>query len=162
MESKSFVKLLRKIIREEVGRAVKQALTESNLNQVTKSNVNLTEIMEDPMPNRPRAKKKFAKNSLINDLLNETATTADFASMRQGPAVMQEEYPSLGNFKSSMSDSFGMSRQPQSLATTTTDGKPVNMSNEKVATTVNAMTKDYSGMMKAMKKLDKSKGKKVV
>jgi len=154
MESKSFVKLLRKIIREEVGRAVKQALTESNLNQVTKSNVNLTEIMEDPMPNRPRAKKKFAKNSLINDLLNETATTADFASMRQGPAVMQEEYPTMGSFKADMAQSISTPAQP--LATTDTHGKPVNMANEKVANVMSAMTRDYSGLIKA---IDKKNGK---
>ena len=73
MESKSFVKLLRKIIREEVSKAIKQTLTETNINQVTKSSLNLSETFDDPMPNRPVAKRKFTKNSMLNDLLNETA-----------------------------------------------------------------------------------------
>ena len=156
MSSKSFVKILRKVIREEVRAAVKEILTEQRTdhNKVMSHGMDLHGLTES-VPKRK--KRKFSKNAMLNDILNETSGVPI-----DGPAVMQEEYPSLGNFKSSMSDSFGMSRQPQLLATTTTDGKPVNMSNEKVATTVNAMTKDYSGMMKAMKKLDKSKGKKVV
>ena len=72
MESKTFVKLLRKIIREEVSKAVRSALNESTV-QVS-SNINLQEI-EDPMPNRPIAKKKYTKNKMLNDLLNETAAT---------------------------------------------------------------------------------------
>ena len=68
---------------------------------------------------------------------------------------MQEEYPTMGNYKSSMAESFGMSREPQALATTTTDGRPVDMKNENVAKTVNLMTKDYSALMKA---IDKKRG----
>ena len=72
-----------------------------------------------------------------------------------GPLVTQD-YPSIGNFKSDMAESIGMSRQPQALATTDVNGAPVNMSNESVAKTVNIMTKDYSALMKA---IDKKKGK---
>ena len=151
MESKKFVKLLRKIIREEVSNAVKQVLTESRSNQVINSNVNLSEFIEDPMPNRPVAKKKFTKNSILNDLLNETAATP--------PSQEQTDWSTM-NFRSEMAEAFGANqsmRQPtMPLATTDTNGKPVNMNNEKVATAVNAMTKDYSALMKA---IDKKKGK---
>ena len=141
MESKTFVKLLRKIIREEVSKAVRSALNESTV-QVS-SNVNLQEI-EDPMPNRPIAKKKYTKNKMLNDLLNETAATpasgelADWSSM---------------NFKSQMAQSY---QQPTTnvmpLATSGIDGERVNMNNKGVAATVNAMTKDYSSLMKAIDK----------
>ena len=67
MESKSFVKLLRKIIREEVSKAVRSALNESNIH--VSSNINLNEI-EDPMPNRPIAKKKYTKNRLKVSIIN--------------------------------------------------------------------------------------------
>ena len=151
MKKDGFVKLLRKIIREEVSKAVKQALTESNINHVS-NNINLAEIAEDPMPNRPIAKKKkFAKNSMINDLLNETATTP-----------MSQELVDWNqmNYKSEMADAFGMQRKSANpampLATKGINGEAVNMSNEKVATTVNAMTKDYSALMKA---IEKKKGK---
>jgi hypothetical protein len=146
MSSKSFVKLLRKVIREEVRAAVKEILTEQPVNhkQVIDHGIRLSELSEAPKP-----KKTFSKNSMLNDLLNETSGLAP-----EGPMVGQD-YPSLGNFKSEMADSFGMSRQPQALATTTTDGKPVNMNNENVAKTVENMTKDYSQLMKA---IDKKRG----
>ena len=150
MESKTFVKLLRKIIREEVGRAVKQALTESNINQVS-NNINLTEIAEDPMPNRPIAKKKFTKNPMLNDLLNETAAT---------PVSQEMTDWSTMNYRSEMAQAFGMDRQPSGptmpLATQGINGEAVNMNNEGVATAVKAMTRDYSALMKA---IDKKKNK---
>ena len=109
MESKSFVKLLRKIIREEVSRAVKQTLTESNINQVTTS-MNLSEITDDPMPNRPVAKKKkFTKNQMLNDILNETAATAPTQEMTDWSTM---------NFKSEMAEAFGLESEKTLKATT--------------------------------------------
>ena len=86
-----------------------------------------------------------------NDLLNETATTP-----------MSQELVDWNqmNYKSEMADAFGMQRKSANpampLATKGINGEAVNMSNEKVATTVNAMTKDYSALMKA---IEKKKGK---
>ena len=146
MESKSFVKLLRKIIREEVSKAVKQVLTESNVNQVT-NQLNLSEIAEDPMPNRPRAKKQYTKNPMLNDLLNETAAS---------PVSQELTDWSTMNFKSEMAESFGaqrtMNKPTIPLATKGINGEAVNMNNEAVATTVNAMTRDYSALIKAIDK----------
>ena len=148
MSSKSFVKVLRKVIREEVRAAVKEILTEqTNSSKQVINNLGLSEAMH-----KPKSKKKFTKNSMLNDILNETAGSADFSTMREGPAVMQEDIPSLGNFKSSMAESFGMNRQPQALATTDVNGKAVNMNDENVAKTLNVMTKDYRALMKAIDK----------
>ena len=150
MESKTFVKLLRKIIREEVSKAVKQALTESKVNQVT-SQLNLSEITEDPMPNRPVAKKKYTKNSMLNDLLNETASN---------PISQDQLDWSTVNYRSEMAEAFGaersLSRPTTPLATNGINGEPVNMNNENVASVMNAMTRDYSGLIKA---IDKKNGK---
>ena len=151
MKSKTFVKLLRMIIREEVSKAVKSALNESSIKKVT--DISLKEIAEDPMPNRPVAKKKYVKDSMLNDILNETAAMpvgqemADWSSM---------------NFKSEMAQSFGNERQLNiqnniaPVATQGINGEPVNMQNEKVASVMNAMTRDYSGLIKA---IDKKNGK---
>ena len=163
MGAKSFVKLLRKVIREEVQDVVRKEirtlLEEQTINhkEVINHGMQLSEMSK----NSKRSKKTFTKNNMLNDLLNETAASADFSSMRQGPLVTQEEYPTM-NFKSSMAESFGMSRQPQPLATTGINGEAINMQNENVAKTLDIMTKDYSGLMKKMKEQDKSKGKKVV
>ncbi len=151
MGSKSFVKLLRKIIREEVQGAVREVLTEqkTNHNQVIEHGMNLSHITEDPMPNRPRAKKQFTKNSMLNDLLNETAESPTSPGMAEWGTM---------NFKSEMSNAFGMenSRTATIAPTTGINGESVNMNNEAVSATVNAMTKDYSALMKA---IDKKKNK---
>jgi len=63
------------------------------------------------------------------------------------------------NFKSEMAQSFGNQRQQNNIAPVATqgiNGEPVNMQNEKVASVMNAMTKDYSGLIKA---IDKKNGK---
>ena len=162
METKSFFKLLRKIIREEVQTAVRKEvrplLKDQKINhkQVIEHGVNLHKIAKEPIP---RKKKVFTKNGMLNDILNETATTADFGTMNQDPIISQTDtYPTMGNktFNSSMAESFEPTNQkPQSLATTDLDGRPVDMNNENVANTVKVMTKDYSALMKA---IDKKKG----
>ena len=159
MESKSFVKLLRKIIREEVGLAVRKEMRtmvnerSSNTQPVAEPRANMQQIRKSPK------KKSFVKNSMLNDILNETAAGADFSTMRDGPLVQQEGYPNLENtsFTSAAAETFGMQRvqENQPLATHDVNGAPANMANEEVAKTVNLMTKDYSALMKA---IDKKKG----
>jgi hypothetical protein len=149
MESKSFFNALRKIIREEVQLAVrtemKRMLTENKTDhkKVIQHGLELNRITEKPV-----TKKTYSKDPLLNDLLNETAT------------VPAEQWPTM-DFRSEMAQAFGGMRQhmdsdiPFVAPATDINGSPVNMSNEKVATAVNAMTKDYSALMKA---IDKKKG----
>tara|TARA_R110000851_G_scaffold325384_1_gene493280 strand:- start:2430 stop:2876 length:447 start_codon:yes stop_codon:yes gene_type:complete len=147
MKTDGFIKLLRKVIREEVSKAIKAELrpilnednrNEYNINEITRS----TDITSPPV-----SKKQFTKNSMLNDLLNETANT---------PASHGVADYSTTNFRSEMEQSLGMVQSPNiPLATSGINGEPVNMQNEAVASTVNAMTKDYSALMKA---IDKKKG----
>ena len=155
MKSQSFVKLLRKVIREEVRSAIKEVLTEQN--QVTDHGTKLTEIAGKPNPYSPIAgKKTYVKNNMLNDLLNETAAAT--------PSQELTDWSKM-DFRSEMAESFGASRKESAiaqsmtstLATHDTNGKPVDMNNESVAKTVNLMTKDYTALMKA---IDKKKGKK--
>lgn len=143
MSSKSFTKLLRKIIREEVRTAVRDVLTENTTDhkQVISHGLQMNEMANT------RPKKQFTKNSMLNDLLNETAAA---------PVSQQASDWNTMNFKSEMAQAFGMDTSPSIAPMTGINGESVNMNNEKVATTVNAMTKDYSALMKA---IDKKKGK---
>jgi hypothetical protein len=68
------------------------------------------------------------------------------------------------DFRSEMAQTFGTMRSagpdmsfsaPAVAPMQDINGAPVNMHNEKVATVVGAMTKDYSALMKA---IDKKKG----
>ena len=158
MSSKSFVKILRKVIREEVRAAVKEILTEQRVDhkQVINHGLEMAEMSSNPK----RTKKQYSKNSMLNDILNETAGLPS-----EGPIVSQgaADYSNMSTFKSAMSDSYGGTRpSARTVVTHDINGTPINMQNESVAATVNAITKDYSGVMKAMKKMDKQKGKKVV
>ena len=152
MESKSFFNALRKIIREEVQLAVrtemKRMLTENKTDhkKVIQHGVQLNRITDQHV-----SKKTFSKDPLLNDLLNETATT---------PTAATHDWPTM-DFRSEMAQAFGGMKQlmdndiPHVAPSTDMDGKPVNLSNENVASAVPAMTKDYSALMKA---IDKKKG----
>ena len=145
MNTKSFVKILRKVVREEVQRAVKEVLTEQTVSdkKVIDHGMSLQRIAESPNnPYSPRAKKKqFTKNSMLNDILNETAATGDFKSMMEGPAVTQDEWPTMGSPRTSQMV------QPTAQGI---NGEQVDTSKPDVQTTMANITKDYSGLMKAM------------
>ena len=144
MKAQGFVKLLRKVIREEVRNVIvkelKPILNEVNIN---KRDINLQEIADVPnIKTKPVMKKQYTKNTALNDILNEKATTP--------PA----EWNSV-NFRSDMAEAFGMQTSETPLATKGINGESIDMNNEAVASTVSAMTKDYSALMKA---IDKKKG----
>ncbi len=150
METKSFLKLLRKVIREEVQAVVRKemrmALNEQKVDhkRVIKHGIDLHNVVESPR--KKTGKKKFVKDGILNDILNETALESDFSTMNDSPAIYQTN--DVESFASSRS-----SNTP--LVTNDVNGAPVNMANEKVAKAVDLMTKDYSALMKA---IDKKKG----
>jgi len=144
MKTQGFVKLLRKVIREEVRNVIVKEL-KPILNEVNikKHDINLQDVLDTPKkPKQPVMKKQYTKNAALNDILNETASTPP------------EEWNSM-NFRSDMAEAFGMQSSNTPLATKGINGERIDMNNEAVATTVNAMTKDYSALMKA---IDKKKG----
>jgi hypothetical protein len=158
MEAKSFIKLLRKVIREEVQSVVrkevrlllKEQSSKPNHQKVIDHGMHLSEIADSPKTTPVTNKKTFTKNPMLNDLLNDTANT---------PPTQELTDWSKMDYKSSMAESFGVERKnraiAQSLATHDINGAPINMADENVAKTVNVMTKDYSQLMAA---IDKKKG----
>ena len=152
MDKKSFADILRKIVREEVTKAVRTEMrallneTKTDHSKTIEHGLSLHEMIDEPVPGLQRkTSKRYSSNNMLNDLLNET-----------GPLRENNNWNSI-NFNSQMAQGFAspMSQPPVAPAVDF-DGKPVNTSNEKVATVVNAMTKDYSALMKA---IDKKKGK---
>ena len=145
MKSESFVKLLRKVIREEVTRAVrtemKELLQEKKVDhkKVISHGMNLNNIVS-------KQQKQYVKDPMLNDILNSTGPLQENRTMNFNSGMAQ-------SFKSMMSTDPEV---PHVAPVTDIQGKAVNMSNEGVKTAVNAMTKDYSALMKA---IDKKKGK---
>ena len=134
-----FTQALRQMIRQEM----RDVLTEELL-PILKD---VLSEQRQPMPaksqrRKPASKKTFSKNSILNDLLNDTATSTNFTEMNSGPLV-----------ESGLSM---MSSEPDVTPTTDIDGRPVDTSNEAVANVLNIMNKDYSALMTA---IDKKKGR---
>ena len=65
--------VIRQIVREEVAMAIKEVITE--LKQPTQS---------QPQPKKIVEKKSFTKNSVLNDVLNETAQDGDWKTLGGG------------------------------------------------------------------------------
>ena len=133
-----FTQALRQMIRQEM----RDVLTEELLPILKDVLVEQRQTLPSkPQRRKPVPKKTFSKNSILNDLLNDTATSTNFAEMNSGPLV-----------ESGLSM---MSSEPDITPMTDIDGRPVDTSNEAVANVLNLMNKDYSGLMKA---IDKKKG----
>ena len=140
--------MIRQIVREEVQMALKKELTEVFKGLKTK-----------PITEKRRVKKvvkrkvkmeKLAKDPVLNKILNETRGGLPHKEGR-------EEYPSLGN-KTYDSNSMaslmgygdmsngGADRAEQTIA-------QMGVDSEKISDDVkDALTKDYSGLMKAIDK----------
>jgi hypothetical protein len=145
MESKSFVKLLRKVIREEVTLAVRRELR-SNLNETKTDHKKVMKHGLELSKMASKKPKKYVKDPMLNDILNSTSPLSENSTMNYNSSMAQ-------SFKSMMSEEPDV---PHVAPMTDITGKAVNINDQKVAATVNAMTKDYSALMKA---IDKKKGK---
>jgi hypothetical protein len=152
MKTDGFLKLLRKVIREEVSNAIKAELrpilNEIKIDSHTEPTRRAKSISR-PAP--VATKKQYTKNAMLNDLLNETTAMA--------PDLGMVDYSTM-DYSSELEQSYGeqqlVARPMAPLVTNDINGIPVNMQNENVAKTVGLMTKDYSALMKA---IDKKKNK---
>ena len=141
MKAKTFENLIRKVVREEIDYALRReikSLKEDLRDELKPSIVEHTERMvevpqqsslkEKIMGKKPIKKQKqnFVGDSTLNDLLNETAMGDTNTQTAQSPV--------------SLSDPFS-SEAPLPMDTT---GMPDSVAD--------AVTRDYSGLMKAINK----------
>ena len=146
MNKKQFMKIITEVVRKEVKKEVKKIfIKEETSNQ-------LADII--PEVSKPKQNVKYTKNKSLNDVLNETVGLTKSAKE-------SEEYPTLGNgtFDTSrMSEMMGygksedMKRDMVAVDTIKKAGKSLEQVPDHVT---NALTRDYSGLMKA---IDKKKG----
>ena len=143
MKAKTFESLIRKVVREEIDYALRReikSLKEDLRDELKPTIVEHTErkvevpqqstLKEKIMGKKPFKKQQFVGNSTLNDLLNETAAGDT-------------------NTQSAMA--------PVSLSQPFATGAPLPMDTEGMPTEVaNAVTRDYSSLMKA---IDKKKGR---
>jgi hypothetical protein len=136
MDTKSFIKILRRVIREEVRIAINDVINESPVTdkQVIDKGVSLHNLVETNQP----VQKTFVKNSMLNDILNETAATADFRSMHNYSSMDGMMYSNMAN-----------------TSLEGTNGEHVDASTPELQAINKAINRDYSGLMKQWKKTGK-------
>mgnify|MGYP003644922997 CR=1 FL=1 len=145
MKAKTFENLIRKVVREEIDYALrreikslkedlrdelKPTIIEHTERQIEVPETTKTSLREKIMGKKPFKKQNFTGNSALNDLLNETAMGNTNTQTPQSPVSMSQPFATGAPLPM---DTTGM---PESVA--------------------NAVTKDYSGLMKA---IAKKKGK---
>ena len=102
MKADTFIKLLRKVIREEVQAVVREELgllleapdSKSVVAEAKKTTVrnSMVESIKPAKPTQPSKPMAFTNNNILNDILNETRQSS--------------EWQSLGNMDSSMAQGF--------------------------------------------------------
>ena len=142
MKAKTFESLIRKVVREEIDYALRReikSLKEDLRDEFKPTIVEHTERMvevpqqsslkEKIMGKKPFKKQNFVGNSTLNDLLNETAAGDTNTQSAMAPVSLSQPFATGAPLPM---DTTGM---PDSVA--------------------NAVTRDYSSLMKA---IDKKKG----
>ena len=119
--------IIRQIVREEVAMAIKEVITE--LKQPSESK---------PQPKKIVEKKSFTKNSVLNDVLNETAQDGDWKTLGGGEFTTERMNDIVGKNYGDM-----MNTTPQQVPSSDPMSQFLN--------------KDYSEVLK--KSIEKSKNK---
>ena len=157
MNKKELIKIIELVVRKEV----KKQMTEIFIND--EKEISLSETISKPTPNRvikKKSKKQYTKNTALNEVLNNTK-----------PLGQQEtdEYPTLGGGvlgSDNMAEVLGYgdlgrgqnkekAREMAAVDTIKKAGVSVDQVPEDVQ---NALTRDYSGLMKAIDKKKKGEG----
>jgi len=154
MDTKKLIKAIQLIIKEEVRKEVakkEKVLRKSLMNEIKQSEV----VERDPLDiehvfeqKTEQPAKSFTNNSMLNEMLNETAEGGEWRSINSTGV-------GSGMFNSSQAQAFGggmMNQQPQVLQTA--EGRAVSteqlQQTEAGQAVVNALTRDYSKLMKHM------------
>ena len=137
MKAKVFEKLIRKIIREEIDYALSReirnlkedlrsntSIIEENKNLSLEQKSSLKEKIMGQTPVKKHINQQYTSNSTLNNLLNETAMGDTNLNSNMSPVSMEGEFNTIGDV-------------------------PVEAAPQEV---VNAVTRDYSDLMKAIDK----------
>ena len=152
MTKKELVKIIQEAVRREVKKEVKKIFIKEN------KSIKLEDILSEKETTSPLKKQKlkqkqqFSKNEALNKVLNETAG---------GIQGDKSEYPTMGGAafdttKMAEMMGYGAPEEVQRDMVAVDTFKKAGVSSEQVPEHVtNALTRDYSGLMKALDKKGK-------
>ena len=155
MKKNDLIKIIELVVRKEV----KKQMTEIFIND--KEEIKLSEVISKPKVVKKKTKKQYSKNTALNEVLNNTNPL--------GSSGQTDEYPSLGGGvlgSDNMAEVLGygnlggvqnkeMAREMAAVDTIKKAGVSVDQVPEGVQ---NALTRDYSGLMKAIDKKKTGEG----
>jgi|TARA_R110000851_G_scaffold314462_1_gene476529 hypothetical protein len=148
MTKKGLVKIIREVVRREVQKEVKKIFIKEEASPTLESMVSETLTSKK----KPKVEKHFTKDETINNILNETAGLSK---------SQRDEYPTMsgGAFDTNrMSElmGYGKPEEVKRDMVAVDSFKKAGVSSEQVPEHVtNALTRDYSGLMKALDKKGK-------
>ena len=148
MTKKDLVKIIREVVRREVQKEVKKIFIKEEASPTLESMVSETLTSKK----KPKVEKHFTKDETINNILNETAGLSK---------SQRDEYPTMsgGAFDTNrMSElmGYGKPEEVKRDMVAVDSLKKAGVSSEQVPEHVtNALTRDYSGLMKALDKKGK-------
>ncbi len=144
MDAKKFANMLRSVVKEAVRDVVRNELRQVIREEMTGKPITETKRTQFSAPastkHKSKPAKQFVKDPLLNDILNETQGFSMAEAYGTGTGM-----PSLGMDIDEMS--FDVS-QPSALQGI--NGEVVEVNNEQTQAVVEAMTRDYSELMKAI------------
>ena len=152
MKKNDLIKIIELVVRKEV----KKQMTEIFIND--KEEIKLSEVISKPKVVKKKTKKQYSKNTALNEVLNNTNPL--------GSSGQTDEYPSLGGGvlgSDNMAEVLGYgnlggvqnkerAREMAAVDTIKKAGVSVDSVPEGVQ---DALTRDYSGLMKAINKKKK-------
>jgi len=154
--TKKLITLIRELVQIEVKKEVNKIFIKEGVKALTQNDV-VSETLTKSTSKKSKPKKvNYTKDPTLNKILNETAHSQEF-----------EEYPSMGEYDTSnMVELLGYGGTPfgggddetkrKVSAVQTAKSAGVDPTNPMVEDVMNAMSRDYREVMKA---IDKKKGK---
>ena len=152
--TKKIIGLIREIVKQEVQKEVRKILISEGAKAISNNVNDVPEVIPKPVPQKSKPEEvSYTKNPTLNKILNETARGDEF-----------EEYPTMGNktFDSTrMAEAMGYGGVAGSAedkrkmgAMQTAQAAGADTSNKAVQDVMGDLTKDYRGVMNALKKKD--------
>jgi len=155
-KTSKLLSLIKEIVRQEVKKEVQQIFINEGIKSMAKSISLKEESAVEVLPKRkpiPKKEVQYTKNPTLNNILNETANGSEM-----------EEYPTMGGgtFDSTkMAQAMGYGgmlgsaeEKRKMSAIQTAQSVGADTSNPAVQDVMSNLTKDYSGVMKALDKRD--------
>ena len=158
-KSNKLASLIKELVRQEVKKELTEIFIKEGIKSMTE-NTSKNDVMEVLPKRKPKPKKQvtYTKNPVLNDILNETANAG---------TDEYEEYPTMTGktFNTSrMAEAMGYGNmmgdaksRREAAAIQTAQAAGVDTNNQAVQNVMQDLTKDYSGVMKALAKKDGKK-----